>query len=149
MRPNLYDDDRGAETIEFALVFPVVVFLILGLLYALFAVAANVSLSHAATRGARYAAIPIDPVYGVYRTPDEVAAYVRDQAPLFAKSNCTTTVTGDSSPNSAVVLNISCDFPNPAGKMLNALRNFMSGKDDPDTYSDDLVMSARAESRRE
>jgi len=150
-RPNLrsMDDDRGAEVIEFALVFPVVAFLILGLLYGLFAVAANVSLAHAVSRGARYASIPTDPVDGIYHTQDEVAAYVDDQTPFFSASACTTSLTGNPGDNQPMVLNVSCNFPNPAGKALSGLRNLFLDNNDGEKYSDSLVMSARAEARRE
>jgi Flp pilus assembly protein TadG len=149
MTRRLVDDDRGAEALEFALVFPVVIFLILAILYGLFAVAAQASLSHAASRTVRYASIPTDPVYGVYRTPDEVNAYFRDQAPLFAKSTCTTNVTGDTVTNAPVVVAVSCNFPNPAGRALNGLKDVFFGTTGDGTYSDDLTMTARAEGRRE
>ncbi len=143
------DDDRGAEVIEFALVFPVLIFLIFALVYGLLAVAANASLAHAASRGVRYASIPVDPVYDTYRTEDEVADYVADQAPMFAKSSCDTTVSGDQTSNAPVTLVVTCDFPNPMGKALSALRTILTGNDNPDAYSDSLEMSARAEARRE
>jgi Flp pilus assembly protein TadG len=149
MRTAIAKDERGAETVEFALVFPVVAFLILGLLYGLFAVAAHVSLAHAASRGVRYASIPVDAVSGVYRTTEEVEAFVDENTPFFTASSCETTVTGDALENAPVTLDIVCGFPNPAGKALSGLRDLLLNTHEPDRYADALAMSAHAEARRE
>jgi Flp pilus assembly pilin Flp len=145
----LVRDERGAEALEFALVFPVVAFLLFGLIYGGFAVAAQVSLAHAASRGVRFASIAVDPVADVYPSADAVASRVDAETPFFSASACQTTVGGDARENAPVTLNVVCDFPNPMGKALSALKNFFAGSDDPDSYTDKLRMSARAEGRRE
>ncbi len=142
-------NDGGAETVEFALVFPVIAFLIFGLIYGLFAVAAHVSLAHATSRGVRYASIPIDPVTGIYPTSAQVEDFVDGHTPFFTAAGCVTTVVGENRENAPVTLDVGCDFPNPAGAALNGLRNIFTRSDDPPVYSDDLEMSAHAKARRE
>ena len=148
-RGVLASDERGAETVEFALVFPVVAFLIFGLIYGLLAVAAHVSLAHATSRGVRYASIPIDPVAGIYPSTTQVEDFVDGHTPFFTADGCETMVVGEVRENAPVTLDVGCDFPNPAGGALDALRNVFSGSDDPDVYDDSLEMSAHAEARRE
>lgn len=149
MRTAIAKDERGSEVVEFALVFPVVMFLVLGLIYGLFAVAAHVSLAHAASRGVRYASIPVDAASGVYRTTEEVEAFIDDNTPFFSAASCETTVIGDALENATVSLDVVCDFPNPAGKALSGLRDLLLNTDEPDRYADALAMSAHAEARRE
>jgi Flp pilus assembly protein TadG len=140
-------DETGAEAIEFALVAPIMLFLVIGLVYGLLAVAAHLSLGHATSRGLRYATIPTDPVSAVYPTGDEVAERVASQTPFFTADDCTTTVTGDERENAPVTLEVSCDFPNPLGGAVEGLRNafFGGGSDQPDV----IAMTTRAEGRRE
>lgn len=140
-------DESGAETVEFAFVAPVLFLLVIGLVYALLAVAAQVSLGHAASRTLRYATIPTDPVSGVYRTEAEVATHLAAQTPFFSAADCTTTVTGEERENAPVVVATTCAFPNPLGGAVAGLRNafFGGGSGQPDEIS----MTARAEGRRE
>jgi Flp pilus assembly protein TadG len=149
MRARIARDERGAEIVEFALVFPVIAFLIFGLIYGLFAVAAHVSLAHATSRGVRYASIPIDPVTGIYPSTDQVEEFVLDHTPFFSAASCTTTVAGDGRENVPVTLDVDCGFPNPAGAALNALRDVFIGSDGPETYDGSLQISAHAQARRE
>jgi Flp pilus assembly protein TadG len=146
---RLASEERGAAAIEFALVFPVAAFLIFGLLYSLIAVAAQLSLVHAASRGVRYASIATDPLAGVYPSTADVAQHVASETPFFSASSCTTTVVGDSTENAPVNLNVACNFPNPLGRAVSALRNLILGGSGQDVYSDNLKMSAHAEARRE
>jgi Flp pilus assembly protein TadG len=137
--PRRVNDEQGAATLEFALVFPVVAFLIFGLIYGLLAVAAHVSLAHAASRTVRYASLAIDPVAGVYPDVEQVEAYMDDQTPFFTASSCETTVTPDSPnavENEPVVLDLTCAFPNPAGKVVGFL-------------DENIAMVAHATARRE
>jgi len=129
-------DDRGAAVLEFALVFPVVAFLIFGLIYGLFAVAAHVSLAHAASRTVRYASLATDPVAGLYPTVEQVETYMDGQTPFFTASSCETTVAGESRENAPVVLDLTCAFPNPAGRVVGFV-------------DEDITMTAHATARRE
>jgi Flp pilus assembly protein TadG len=129
-------DDKGAAMLEFALVFPVVAFLIFGLIYGLFAVAAHVSLAHAASKSVRYASIAVDPVSGIYPSTEQVEAYMDDNTPFFTASSCETTVVGESRENAPVTLDLDCTFPNPAGKVVGFL-------------DENIAMVAHATARRE
>jgi Flp pilus assembly protein TadG len=142
-------NERGAAVLEFALVFPVIAFLLLGLLYGFIAVAANVSLAHAASRGVRYASIPVDAVGGVYPSTADVEARVDDNTPFFAASSCATTVAGESVENAPVTLDVACDFPNPIGSALSGLRNLFGGAGGTSLDAGSLRLSAHAEARRE
>ena len=66
-------DERGAEVLEFALVFPLFAFLVFALMFSLLAVGAWVSLTHGALQGVRYASIPTDLLNGTYPTNAQVA----------------------------------------------------------------------------
>ncbi len=142
------ESERGAAAIEFALVFPVAAFLIIGLLYGLLGVAAQISLVHAASRGVRYASIATDPLAGVYPSTDAVAVRVAAHTPFFSASDCTTAVAGEMTENAPVRLDVVCDFPNPLGRALSAVADLINGPSAA-TYSDVLKMSAHAEARRE
>jgi Flp pilus assembly protein TadG len=122
--------------LEFALVFPVVAFLIFGLIYGLFAVAAHVSLAHAASRSVRYATLALDPVAGIYPTTEQVETYMDTQTPFFTASSCETTVVGDALENAPVVLDLTCAFPNPAGRVVGMI-------------DENITMTAHATARRE
>lgn len=141
--------EEGAEVLEFALVFPVAAFLIFGLIYGLVAVAAHVSLAHAVSRGARYASIPTDPVSNTYPTVDDVESHIDGHTPFFSASSCEIQVTGEARENAPVLLDAQCEFPNPLGAVLSGLQNLITRGDGPGESSNSLVMSARAESRRE
>jgi Flp pilus assembly protein TadG len=132
--PRRLRDDRGAEAIEFAIAFPVLALLIIGLLYALFAVAAHISLAHATSKGARFATIAIDPVTSSYPSADEVAAEIDEHTPFFTADSCDVTVDGATSDNAVVTLEVGCDFPNPLGLISS---------------SDSVRMTAHGEARRE
>jgi Flp pilus assembly protein TadG len=135
MRRRLRSDE-GSEALEFALVFPVAAFLLIALLYGLFAVSAHVSLAHATSRGARFASIPSDLPSGTYPTTSDIEAFIDDQTPFFSASSCATSVAGDAVENAPVVLDVTCDFPNPLGRFAGF-------------GEESLHMSARAEARRE
>jgi Flp pilus assembly protein TadG len=140
-------DERGAEALEFAIVFPVAALIIFGLIYGLLALSAHISLAHAAARGVRYASLPTDPVAGIYPTVADVEQRVDESTPFFTGAACETTVVGEAKENAPVTLDVSCDFPNPIGATLSALRSLFGGSGD--AYSDDLTISAHSESRRE
>lgn len=146
---RLISDERGAEALEFGLVFPVVALIIFGLIYGLLALAAHISLAHAAARGVRYASLPTDPVAGIYPTVADVEQRVDDSTPFFTAAACETTVVGEAMENAPVTLDVSCGFPNPLGSALSALRDLFTSSDNPSAYSDDLTISAHSESRRE
>ncbi|MGH2769038.1 MAG: TadE/TadG family type IV pilus assembly protein [Actinomycetota bacterium] len=147
-RPRFLRDEDGAEIIEFALVAPLVLFLVFGLIYGLLTIAAQLSLAHAASVGVRYASIPTDPAVDAYPTPGAVATRVVDSTPFFGAGACATTVTGDSTPNAPVDLDVSCDFPNPLGRALNGLRGIFI-PDGASPYASDLSLSMSARGRRE
>lgn len=139
--------EEGAQTLEFALVAPLTIFLFFGIVYSLLAVAANVSLAHAASSAVRYASIPTDSIQPVYPSPAQVQSKLFAATPFFTQTSCTTSVTGASTPNSPVSLSVSCPFANPLGASLNGLRRFFGGSGDP--FGSTFQMTATAKARRE
>lgn len=101
-------DERGAETLEFALVSPALFLLLLGVVYGLVAVASQVTLGHAASVGVRYASVLES---GSYPTEADVARKVESSTPFFAPGACTSTVTGDSLPYAPITLDVACRMP--------------------------------------
>jgi Flp pilus assembly protein TadG len=133
-RRNTLRSDEGAETIEFALAFPVISMLVIGLLYGFFAVAAHISLAHATSRAARYATIAIDPVSSTYPTAEAVATELDAHTPFFTADACDVVVDGETVENAVTTLEVGCDFPNPLSLI---------------TSGSSLRMTAHGEARRE
>lgn len=140
-------EERGAETVEFAFAGPVVLLLVVGVLYLLLAVAAQVSLHHAVSQGTRFATIPTDMVATTYPSTQEVEDRLAGSTPFFTGDSCSTSVTGEERQNAPVVVDVTCAFPNPIAGALNGLSTVFGGSGD--TYDDSLDMSARATGRRE
>lgn len=145
---RLRREETGAEALEFAILAPVVLLLVLGLIYGLLAAAAHLSLAHAASGAVRYASIPTDPVSGIYPATGQVEDRVYAGTPFFHPGACTTTVTGDPVENAKVVLDVTCGFPNPLGTALTGLGNLLTGGGSAG-FADTLSISAHAETRRE
>jgi Flp pilus assembly protein TadG len=140
--------ESGAETVEFALVFPLVLILVFGLIYGLLAMAAQLSLTHAASVGVRFATIPPNPAVDTYPSSAAIEAKVLEATPFFAPTDCETVVPEAGGPNQAFTLTVVCDFPNPAGGALNGLRNiFIADGDSP--FETELPLTAIARGRRE
>ena len=138
--------ESGAEIVEFALVAPLVFIFIFGIIYGLLTAAAQLSLSHAASVGVRYATIPVDAALDVYPSPAAVQAKVLDSTPFFDASQCTTSVPATGSPNEAFTLRVSCEFPNPAGAALSGLSGLFGGSPG---YDSSLILSTDVTGRRE
>jgi hypothetical protein len=132
--------------VEFALVAPLLLMFIFGLIYGLLAMAAQLSLTYATNVGVRFATIPIDAPLNVYPSQQAVAAKVADSTPFFAPGDCTTAVPPEGTPNEAFTLTVSCDFPNPAGGALTGLSGIWGGGS---SYDSDLTLTANARGRRE
>jgi Flp pilus assembly protein TadG len=143
---ELRRDERGAEAVEFAFVGPLLFFLAFGILYLLFLLAAQVSVARSASVGVRYAAIK-DGLS--YPTAAQVENQVLDNTALFASGACTAaSLTGGSAPNAEIVLSVSCDMPNPAGRAVSGLRNALFGGSG-DEGAATLELTANARARRE
>ena len=145
-------DETGAEAMEFAIAGPVLLLVVFGLIYAIVTAAAYLSLTHAASVGARYASIPHDPIHGVYRTDAEVLAKVDSKTPFFTADDCTSAVVGGTAANAPISLELDCSFPNPFGRLLNRLGSVAAHSEPTETGPQpegDLTMSVRAKARRE
>jgi Flp pilus assembly protein TadG len=140
-------DESGAEMVEFALVAPMVFLLIFGLIYGLLTLAAQVSLSHAASVGVRFATIPTIVAIDTYPSSAAVAQKVMDSTPFFEPGDCITTVPESGNPNEAFAMTVACDFPNPMGRAFNGIRGlFGEGGSAGDT---NLTLTANVQGRRE
>jgi Flp pilus assembly protein TadG len=140
--------ESGAETVEFALVFPLVLIVVFGLIYGILGMAAQLSLTHAASVGVRFATIPPNPAVDVYPSSAAVQAKVLEATPFFAPTDCVSTVPEAGAPNQAFTLTVVCDFPNPAGGALNGLRNIFIA-DGASPFDTELTLTANARGRRE
>lgn len=139
--------EEGAEAVEFALIGPLLFFVVFGLIYLLVLFAAQLSLGYATNVAVRYAAIPED-AFGNYPTGPEALAKALETTPFFSAAACTPTLTSGAV-NQPVVLDLECDFPNPAGGAANAFRSVMLGGGSGDEISSTVTLSATAQSRRE
>ena len=131
--------ETGAEAVEFALIAPILLFLVFGLIYLLLLFAAQLSLGYATNVGVRHAAInPSEP---------EVLNKALEATPFFSADSCDPAVGGGGGPNQPVTLTLTCDFPNPAGGAANALRQtFFGGGSEIEST---VELAARAQSRKE
>ena len=154
MLRRIKTDESGAEAVEFAVVAPVLLLIVFGLIYVLLWVSAEISLGHAVTEGVRLASIP-NTATGAYPSAAVVEARIDDSTPFFSQEataadppDCLITVTGAASPNNPVRVAADCDFPNPAGTAARALGNIFPGTTRPDQPST-IDVSASAERNRE
>lgn len=131
--------EEGAEAVEFALVGPLLFFLVFGLIYLLLLFAAQVSLGWATNVGVRYAAIGEPGV-------SEVIQHATDRTPFFSPERCNAQL-ASSGTNLPVTLTMNCDFPNPAGAAVDALRSALFGGGDE--LGSVVELSATAQSRKE
>jgi hypothetical protein len=143
-KPNRRDE-LGAEAVEFAFVGPVLLGLIFALMYVLLGVAAHVSVSHAASVGARYASI-VDRDTGTYPDHDAVEAKMNAASPFFRPEACETVLAGEAGDNAPIHIDVSCPFPNPIGRAVNKLLD----RDAPAGITgDEITLAASAKARRE
>jgi Flp pilus assembly protein TadG len=144
---ELRKDERGAEAVEFALVGPLLFFLLIGILYLLFVLAVQVSVARSASVGVRYAAIK-DKDLGHYPTAAEVTSKVLDKTALLASGSCTGSLDPiNPAPNGQLTLSVSCDMPNPLGRAFSGIRNALFGGSVAPPSTLELTADARA--RRE
>ncbi|HEX2180407.1 MAG TPA: TadE/TadG family type IV pilus assembly protein [Actinomycetota bacterium] len=136
--------EEGAEAVEFALVGPMVLFLVFGVIYMLLLAGAQLSLGYATNVAVRYAAIPVSGT--TYPSASQVVNKVDSVTPYFTASSSTPSLAAGGV-NQPVTLTMDCDFPNPAGRAANALRNAFVGNGEE--ISSTIELSATARSRRE
>lgn len=121
MRRERRDDDHGQALVEFALVLPVTVLLIVGLFDASRAVWLTTTLAHATREATRYAIVhgsqsasPVGPGSATYTAPDQdtaVAAVVRQYATGVASLTIASTwPDGDSRRGSRVSVSATAPF---------------------------------------
>lgn len=138
--------ESGAEAVEFALIGPLLLLVLIGMIYTLLLFAAQLSVARSATVGARYAAI-YDRSIGRYPTATDINAKVLDSAALFKAGACSTPgPSGGGSPNASMTVQVRCDFPNPAGQALNGLSSLFGGTG---TVEPTLQLTASATARKE
>jgi hypothetical protein len=143
-RRRTLTDDSGSSLVEFALVLPLVFFVIVASMSVLWMLAARSTLSGAARDGARFASIRIDPYscdldcdgiysveYAQYPEASDVAEYVNERAGIFGPVDVVVepgpdeevVLDGSASrlPNSPITVRVSRDLPllfKPFGALL-------------------------------
>lgn len=140
---RLRREETGAEAVEFALISPILFFLVLGLVYVLLMFAAQLSLGYATNVAVRYASIPVSG--STYPTSAQVLAKATSSTPFFGATGCTPAL-NSGAVNKPVTLTLNCDFPNPAGSAVNSLRTAFFGSGGGDAT---LELTATAQSRKE
>jgi hypothetical protein len=135
VRRGALRDDSGSSLVEFALVMPVIFFVLLSSVAMLWMLAARSTLSGAARDGARFASIRIDPFscdldcdgiyseeYSQYPDADDIAEYVNDRAGIFGDVDVEVLpVSGERLPNSPITVRVSRDLPllfKPLGELF-------------------------------
>lgn len=135
---RLVRDERGAEVIEFAIVLPIAMVLLLGTMYALLVVSAQMSLQHAVNVGARTATLPD-------ATTQAVETRALDATPFFHADTCETTTSGAAVDNAPVAVDMDCPFPNPLGRVVAVF----AGQQETGPFAPELHLTARGTGRRE
>jgi len=125
MRRRLLRDEKGTAVLEFALVFPLVFFVLLASLSLLWTLSVRSTLSGAARDGARFASIRQGPMED-YPTEAEVEAYVRDRVGDFDVDEVV--VVRPSQPNATLSVTVRRELP---------------------FFMDDLVFESEAKARAE
>ena len=113
---DIRNDQRGSALLEFALLLPVFLLIVLGSLSALWVLTARSALSGAAKDGARYASIRHDPLECEaapcpvgYPTEAEVAEYVQQRAGRFDVG--TVTLVRPTQSNEPLTVTVQGDLP--------------------------------------
>jgi hypothetical protein len=124
-------NDRGSALVEFALILPVFVLVVLGSMAFIWLIGARSAVTGATRDGARYASIQHDwldcPVIGVcdtaYPTQAEVESYVRDRAGMFGGDAIDVDVTPTDQPerNEVITVRASRKLPPLFGSFAHLL----------------------------
>jgi Flp pilus assembly protein TadG len=138
-------DERGAATVEFALVLPIFLALIGMVAFAGWLGAIKGILEHGATEGARFAAVPASADLRTYPSSGAVADRVDAATPLITP----TSTQVESSPagaarNAPVTVRLTYQVTNPVAVLLAPLRAFGWG-----AVPDAITVTASAKTRRE
>lgn len=134
--------EEGVAAVELALVLPILLAVIGGVLFAGWLGMTRAVLEHGVQAGLRAATVPISADQRSYPTADAVATKVDDATPLITPSTVTVTpATGV--PNDNVTVAATYTVANPAAVLLAPLR--IIGVDLPAS----LTLSASATGRRE
>lgn len=137
---------RGAATVEFVLVLPVLLALLGTVIFGGWLAAVRTILEHGATEGARYASVPATPDLRSY--PDQAAVRDRVDAatPLISPTSVqVTSSSAGAARNAPVAVRATYSVPNPVAVLLLPLEAL--GWSDP--VPDTVTVSATAEGRRE
>ncbi len=143
---RLRREEAGAAAVEFALLAPLVFFLLFGLFYLLMLFAAQLSLGYATNVAVRYAAIPSNAAGTAYPSDSDVMTKVAASTPFFPEGSCTLDIPPPAGVNQPVSLTVDCEYPNPFGQAANGFRQALFGGDE---ISPTVALTATAESRRE
>ncbi|MGH2723198.1 MAG: TadE/TadG family type IV pilus assembly protein [Actinomycetota bacterium] len=140
------DGERGAATVEFVLVLPVLLALVGTVMFGGWLATVRTILEHGATEGARYASVPTTPDLRTYPAEGAVAARVDEVTPLISPTSVQVTSSfAGAARNAPVTVRATYSVPNPVAVLLAPLEAL--GWSDP--VPDTITVSASAQGRRE
>jgi Flp pilus assembly protein TadG len=118
--------ERGAMAVEFALIAPLVLFLIGALLALGFYGVFNAIVQNAVREAARFAAVPVDPYADLYPSEDAVRAHLVAEAPsvMGSPSSFALTRTGGSSPGNGDIVTVTVTYRTP---VLSSIKGLLQG----------------------
>ena len=85
-------DDNGSVLVEYAFAFPVLMTVVIGGMFALWAMFLQVQAGQAAREGARYATVALPPTYHTHPTVDQIVQRVQQRVPDLHLSDSDVTV---------------------------------------------------------
>jgi Flp pilus assembly protein TadG len=118
--------ERGATAVEFALIAPLVLFLIGALLALGFYGVFNAIVQNAVREAARFAAVPVDPYADLYPSEDAVRAHLVAEAPsvMGSPSSFALRRTGGSSPGNGDIVTVTVTYRTP---VLSSIKGLLQG----------------------
>jgi Flp pilus assembly protein TadG len=139
-------NERGAVTVEFAVVLPLVLVLLGTVIFAGWLGLVRAILEHGASEGVRFASVPATSDLRSYPDNGAVSAHVDQSTPMITPTDVQvlSSLSG-AARNAPVTVRVTYGVPNPVAGLLAPLEAFGWAEDIPET----ITVTATALGRRE